>query len=487
MSEQVKEGFTIVSSRLANGIPFAGFFNGFIAGLTVILFSQDGLYSTIAEIILAGVLTGIVTISVIDHIRNINDIVLFRLFFFITIAVLMLVCSSILIIVLVENLINATAGAIVGAYGRAVMVGVISGATVTIICDTTVATTLVRVAENYTHILLIASVLFQGLFGIYNIISIIAATAGAFLGAALCACIIELCISEDDISDHDMVIVVCSAAAFGASIGASIGALTGIVSGAIIGSFVGATISETDSINAGLLKLLIPTEPYCNSISIRLITLSMRAALKILGLTANIINKIITSKRRAVFRVVGAIIGAAIGAYAGVIGGACIGVIIVGFTIGIFFMGGALFLEPIFSPFHRQRQVVPVSKLIDIVVLFIFASIIGIVILSTVCTWASSYFITSTLMGTFGPYVSYFIGNVIALRETITGNANIASSGFNGGLIGGIIAGIYRTKAANDLRDNEFEVYALGAIGAITGCITARLDEAIGNALLTKF
>ena len=152
-----------------------------------------------------------------------------------------------------------------------------------------------------------------------------------------------------------------------------------------------------------------------------------------------------------------------------------------------FFMGGALFLEPIFSPFRRQCQVVPVSKLIDIVVLFIFASIIGIVILSTVCTWASSYFITSTLMGTFGPYVSYFIGNVIALHETITGNANIASSGFNGGLIGGIIAGIYRTKAANDLRDNEFEVYALGAIGAITGCITARLDEAIGNALLTKF
>lgn len=92
MSEQVKEG-----------IPFAGFFNGFIAGLTVILFSQDGLYSTIAEIILAGVLTGIVTISVIDHIRNINDIVLFRLFFFITIAVLMLVCPSVLIIVTVSG------------------------------------------------------------------------------------------------------------------------------------------------------------------------------------------------------------------------------------------------------------------------------------------------------------------------------------------------------------------------------------------------
>ena len=68
MSKQVKEGFTIVSSRLATGIPFAGFFYGLLAGLIVILFSQDGLYSTIAEIILAGVLAGVITIAVIDHI-----------------------------------------------------------------------------------------------------------------------------------------------------------------------------------------------------------------------------------------------------------------------------------------------------------------------------------------------------------------------------------------------------------------------------------
>jgi hypothetical protein len=125
---------------------------------------------------------------------------------------------------------------------------------------------------------------------------------------------------------------------------------------------------------------------------------------------------------------------------------------------------------------------------IDIAVLGIFPGIIGTVVLSIVCTLASSHFITSVPIGTFGSYVSHFF---VALSEAITGNVNIANSGSTGGLVGGIAVGIYiiyYAKAANNLCVIEFEhLYALGSIGAFTGVITARVDEAIGNALLTKF
>ena len=505
MSKRVKEG---VSNRLATGIPFAGFFYGLLAGLIAILFTQDGLYHTVAEIILAGVLAGVITITVIDHIRDINDInimLLFQHFFFITIVFLMLVCPPIVIIALVENLTSASAGATVGDYGRAAAVGLISGAAIAIF-DTKVARTLVRVAVNYTYILLIASILFQAIFGIYILISILAATAGAYIGAAICIGIIGCVLGGSSEDINDMVRTVSKAIAFGAFIGASIGALTGIVSGAIIGSIVGAIISESDSVNAGLLEIFTHIEPY--SISIRLITRPIRAVLKILGPIANIIKVIvgfITSRRTTVFRVVGAATGAIVGGYAGVIGGACIGVIIAGFTAGLFSIGsyfieklgivpiaigGAILTFGSLVSEFRQHIVIPVLKdigtVVDIAVLFIFAGIVSAVILSTICALASSYFITSALIGTFGPYVSHFIGNVIVLSETITGDLNIASSGFTGGLLGGIIIGIYRTKAANNQHITEYEIYALGAIGAITGFITTRIDEVVGNALLTN-
>jgi hypothetical protein len=500
LSKQVKEGVAAISSRLATGIPFAGFFYGLIAGLIAILFTdQDGLYRTIAEIILAGVLAAVIIITILDHIRDINVLIkFFRQLFLVTITVLILVCPPIVIIALVENFTSVIAGATVGYYGRAVMVGVISGAAITILFDEGVAHTPVMVAENYTYILLI---LFQGIFGISVLIAIMAATAGAYVGAAIyigiIACVLRA--SGEDISD--MVRTVSKAIAFGAFIGASVGALTGIVSGAIIGSIVGAIISETDIINAELLEIFICIEPY--SISIRLITRPIRAVLKILGPIVNIIKGIIgliTSRRTAVFRVLGAVIGTVVGAYAGVIGGACIGVIIAGFIAGLFIIGsyctnkleiaiGGAFLAfgSLFSGF-RQQVAIPILKdigvVVDIAVLFIFAGILSAVVLSIVCTLASSYFITSALIGKFGPYLSYLIGNAVALSRAITGDFNIASSGFTGGLVGGIIVGIYRTKAANNLRVTELDAYALGAIGAFTGYIITRVDEAIGNALM---
>jgi hypothetical protein len=476
---QVKEGVTTISSRLATAIPFAGFF---IAGLIATFFTQDGLYRTIAEIILAGVLIGVIIISDFYFYNNIIYALIFQQLFFITIAVLMLVCSPIVIIALVENLTlpSVIAEATVGDYGQravTVMVGVISGAAVTILFDTRVATTCVRMAVNYTHFLLITSVIFQVIFGIHIFISIMATTAGAYVGAAIFVGIIGSVLRAS--SKGDMVTTVSKAIAFGAFIGASIGALMGTVSGALIGSIVGAIIiSESDIITAVLVKICIPIEPY--SISIRLVALPIRAVLKILGPIANI--GFITSRRNTVFRVVGAIIGAAIGAHTGVIGGACIGITISGFAVGTLTGGAILIFE---SGFHQQ-VVAPTLKsigtFVDVAVLFIFAGIVSVVVLSTVCALASSYFITSAIMGKFGPYVSYFIGNIIALSEAITGD--LASSGFTGGLLGGIAVGIYRTKAANNLHVTEFEVYALGAIGAITGFITTRVDEAIGDAPL---
>jgi hypothetical protein len=519
MSKQAKEGVTTIRSRLATGIPFAVFFNGSIAGLIAILLTQDGLYHTIANIILAGVLTGVVTISVIiDNIRDLkfNDC---ALFFVMTIAVLMLVCPPIVIIAIVQNLTSAIAGATFGYYGRAVTVGIISGAAVTIFDKRSrVASTLLRVAVNYTNILLIASVLFQVIFGIYNFVSILAATAGAYVGAAVYARITGRVLRASNQEISNMVTVDSTVTAFGAFIGASIGALTviAIISGAIIGGIVGAfLLSEADIVSAvfNLVETFIPTEPY--SISIRLIALPIRAALRILGPAANMINEIITPKRPAVIGVFGVVIGAVIGAYAGVIGGACTGVMIAGYTAGKFSIisiyyrknlenqsdsetdktsapGGDIKSDIItkikscFSAVCRQVGIIlkSINEADDIAVPLILPGIINTMILSTVCAWASRYFITSALIGTFGPYISYFIENVIALSEAITGNVNIASSGVTGGLIGTIIVGIYYTdtEAAND----EFEVYALGAIGAITGFITARVDEAIGNALLTN-
>ena len=501
-STVIKEGFTIVSSRLATGIPLPGFFNGFIAGLIVILFSQDGLYSTIAKIILAGFLTGIITISII---RDTNDILPFQFFFFITLVVLMLVCPSILITALVENLTNAIAGATIGACGRAVMAGFTSGATVTIIillCDITVATTLVRVAENYIHILLIASVLFQGLFGIYNSLLILATTAIAYVGATMYIGMIGRTLGgSSEAIINNMVKTVSTTIAFGAFVGASIGTFTGIaiISGAIIGSMVGAIISENDELMIStsidtdeslLLDSLILIEPH--SKSIKLLGLIILTAHIILRPIANItINRInigpgpgfILCRRTTVFRVVGAIIGAAIGACAGVIGGAFIGVIITGFTIGTLTGGGIIIFESLLSGFRQLEELSQsddstlkrIGAVIDTTVLFIFVGIIIIMIVTRV-----SYFIISALIG------PYFSGIVIALCEAITGNFNIASSGITSGFLSGIIVGIYmhHTEAAN-----EFEVCALGAIGAVTGFITVRVDdhEAIANALVTNF
>jgi hypothetical protein len=490
ISKLVKEG---VTSWLASGTcaPFAGLCCGLIAGLIAVLFTQDGLYRTIAEIILVGVLSGVVTITIFDHIQDINNdiVLLFRLF---SVAFLILVCPLILlvIIVLVEN--RTLSSAIMGDYGSAVMVGVISGAAVTILCDTTVATTVVRVAEDYTHILLIASVIFQGLFGIYNILSIMATTVGAAIYIGIIGRVLG---SSSELINKDMIRTVSTTTAFGAFIGASIGAHTGIaiISGAIIGSIIaGAIISEADpdshSIPGELLNVLDLIEPHSKSIEV--IGLFIWAAVIILGPIATIIINGIkigfefitiitsTSKRTAVFRIIGGIIGAAIGAHAGVIGGACIGVIVTGLTIGAL-TGGAIIIKSLLSEsgFHQQidaSTLKSIGAVVDITVLFFFAGIVSTVILSRV-----SYFIISALIGS---HISFFIGNI---SEAITGDLNIASSGITGGLIGGIAVGIYRTKDL--VHFNEFEIIcALGAIGVITGFITTRVDEAIGNALLTK-
>ena len=102
MFKQVKEGVTAIKHRLATGIYFVSFFAGIFAGLTAMLVTQDdGLYRTIANIILAGVLTGVV--AIIDRIQNLN-MLLFQHFFVTVIAVLMLICPPIAIIALAENL-----------------------------------------------------------------------------------------------------------------------------------------------------------------------------------------------------------------------------------------------------------------------------------------------------------------------------------------------------------------------------------------------
>jgi hypothetical protein len=523
LSKRVKEG---VGSRLAIGIPLAGFFGGFIVGLIVILFSQNELYHTIiAEIILTGVLTGVTITTITEHIRGFNFNVLIELFIATTIVVLILVCLT-TVIALVENLIGAIAGATVGACCRAVTAGVISGAAS--ICITNSEN---HIAYVDTLILSVASVLFlnQVLFGKYILIallSIIAATAGAVVGAAIHARSIGYVIkaSNEDISN--MVVVNSIGTAFGAFIGASMGALTGIaiISGAIIGSIVGAIISEADINSAVLVETCIAIEPY--SISSRTIARFIRIALKILGPVASIINRIIgfiTSRRSrtAVFGVVGSIIGAVIGAYTEFIGGACAGVIIAEYTSGMLSIISINYrknfesdsdTEPnsetdpmsasgkdintnIITKFHKSfsspiyRRIGIISKSIreanEIAVPLILPGIIDTMILSTVCALTSSYFTTSALIGKFGPYVSHFFGNVIALSEVITGNTNIAISGFSGGLLGGIAVGIYIYYIApNDLCLTEFEVCALGVIGTIFGFITARVDETIGNALL---
>ena len=497
-AEQAREGITTIRQRLATGIPFVGFFYGFLAALVAIFCAQEEFYHTIAEIILAGVLTGVVTVAIIDHIRDLH-ILLFQHASLIIVAVLMMVYPPIIIVALVENCTGAIAGATAGDCGRAATVGIITGAIIAAF-DMRVAKTLVKVAENYTYILLIVSVLLQGIFGIYILISIVAATAGAYVGAAIYISVIGCVIGASGNAISDMVRVVSKVIAIGAFIGASIGALTGVVSGAIIGAVVGAIISDMG--NVDLLEIFGRIEPY--SISVRVITIPIRAVLKILGPIANATTTVIgfiTSRRTAVFRVIGAIIGGFTGAFAGVIGGACVGVIIAGFTAGLFsicyycikglgvgttLIGGAVLAIGSFFPEFRQKVVVPVIKdigrVVDIAVLFILASTVSAVVLSIICTLAGSYFITSALIGTFGPYVSNSIGNVTAFSEAITGDFNIASSGFTGGLVGAIIAGIYRINVHNDL--TEFEAYALGAVGAVTGFIVARVDKAIGDTLL---
>lgn len=490
MIEQVMEGLVTVRHKLATGIPFIGFSAGFFVGLMTTFFAKEWLNGSVT-IICIGVLAGVLTSTGTAVIRD--SLVITDMLYVVVGIAFLLVIPPVAVITHVEILIGAKAGAAIGDYVRAAMVGIITGSIV-VGCGTQV--------DGYANIefLIFALVLHLGVIGVVATVSILTATLGAVVGAAIHVYLVAKLIIRAP--DEDINTVIIKAIAIGAYIGATIGAL-GTVNGLLIGAIMGAIITAKieDITNEEVLKIFGDIEHHSIVVravagAIRVIAIIFEPIVIVTKVAAGIIKP---DKQSIVFGIViGAITGGGTGAFAGVIGGAFVGVTVAEFLVGYYYcmyslniivMGEIVlkigtFLRGIINKDDHNHvpRIRDIGTATDKVVLLMFVGSLCATLLSVVGAFISDYFLTSAYyLRIFGPAIS----RAIKLMVAFTCHFNtLGSSGLAGGLLGGTLARIYRNKIDGTQAVLEAKAYThAAAVGAVAGTFFAHVDEIIGDAL----